>query len=295
MKPYPASVGGDDTNGYIVPGDDAGLNEMRVWYTTDNGASWSDSLVDTTSTYLEPTIGRVGTQDKWVAVARDNTSADQPGGVYTTTDLLNWSGPTQMNISLGKNRPKLVEYESNLNLLTTNRQDVGAISGYPEAVLSMGVDAEAVFDNPGSAWQPWSVLARGSEKLVGYPDVVEVSGQYHATLCDYDEGSTAQLSLLSSVKGADGWTVDWGYIPETTAPVSSDGTWDTSDGSTEVTINFNKEFSHRPWVMVFTNSGIYKGFWTVQAVGYGGFTAYLVNMSSQSSITEDAKWVAIGY
>lgn len=69
---YPAAAGGHDSNGWIVYGYNPGAGEAHAVYTTDNGATWSSSLLhDFSSTDgVEVTVARVGSEAKWVFYLR---------------------------------------------------------------------------------------------------------------------------------------------------------------------------------------------------------------------------------
>jgi len=207
MEPYPASVGGHDTDGWMVPARDGG-NQIHLFTTTDNGTNWSSSAVDTpTKSVSEVTIGRVGSQDKWLLLARNNDDgADAKALVYTSTDLTNWTYEGEGPI-LGENRPVLVSDDDLMHLMTTNRVEGGGeITSEPRMFLRQTHNADTLFANPTSGWGDWETVARAGYHLTGYPHVEQIAGKWYATvMTGENKGSSAgsrdwsRLSLLSEI------------------------------------------------------------------------------------------------
>lgn len=114
LEPYPASVGGHDTDGWISYGHDDGTGNSIEWIaTTENGASWSTGTAisgETGEDLAEANIARVPGEDKWIMLLRPNQSSGKNAYLYKSTDLKNWNGPHDTGQTLGKNPSTVVAW-----------------------------------------------------------------------------------------------------------------------------------------------------------------------------------------
>jgi hypothetical protein len=292
MHPYPASVGGDDTGGYVLPGNPDSLDEVRIWYTTDNGDSWSDTLAFAETKLVEPTIGRVGRQDKWVMVVRDNSTGDIPGQVSTSTDLLNWTTPVQMNKRMGGNRPKIVSHDNYLHLMTTNR---GNLTGYPKTILMQRVDSETAYNNPGSVWKDWESLSNDRDTVIGYPDIKKVNGRHVATYCSGEnaDANASNLSIMSTMGLA---PVDYHEVVNTTAFAENTGDefFGDSPVQPQLTIEESSDFVRQDGTAVeIARDGTYRltGSLNVEPFAASGFAEIRILVSNNAVKPVGSVWV----
>jgi hypothetical protein len=170
---YPSSVGGADTGGWIIHGDDAldgGDGDIYAITTTDNGDSWAESKVISnpsgySSAGFEVSVARLGTDNKWVMLTRNESGG--PSLIYTSTDLSNWSGPDEApSPDVGDNPSSLFYHNGYLNWLAASRpyqyeaDDSRAIlsDNKFQGIVSRTVDADTIWNNP-TNWPAWEVFA----------------------------------------------------------------------------------------------------------------------------------------
>lgn len=126
---------------------------------------------------VEPTVARVGSESKWVAICRQQQSTGLNAVAYTLTDMTNWSGPTDTGQQLSKNPPELLSYREHLYWIAPSREGA-KIGTFGEAILHQSAPASDIYNDP-SAWDGWQVLTTGDAPrdttggLVGYFDFVE--------------------------------------------------------------------------------------------------------------------------
>lgn len=129
IHPYPASVGGDDSQGYVAFAHTLPHGDIRYIYTTDNGSSWTDGIAisgDTGEEPTEATVARLGTEDKWVMAWRRGQSAGLNMGLAKSTDLTTWTDKTKTSTpKLGKNPALLTNWNGKFHLFGANRVQDG--------------------------------------------------------------------------------------------------------------------------------------------------------------------------
>lgn len=128
IQPYPASVGGHDTLGYICFGAVVygASTTIECVYTVDNGATWTHAVLLSglaAENPSEATVARVGRANKWVMVYRQNATTTGKARVSFSDDLLTWSTPVDAGLTLGKNPPYLFWHEGFMYLFASFRND----------------------------------------------------------------------------------------------------------------------------------------------------------------------------
>lgn len=181
---YPASVGGHDTNGWIVYCYD-GSGGLWESHTVDNGATWSAfaqilaSSADNAAS--ETVVVRVGSENKWVLISRNETDSTQYAIVSTSVDMLTWSTPAISTLRLGKNPPAIVEKDGNAFLLTSSRDRY--IGEGLNTILSQRLDLSEIYATSGaSGWGSWQVLAVLPNFAYGYFQDAQLDGKTYIAL-----------------------------------------------------------------------------------------------------------------
>ena len=162
---FPASVGGHDTEGYILFW--RGSDELvHIAYTVDNGLTWQDQLANHSGASPgEMSVVRLGETDRWVMIGRTRT---EQNAVHTSTDLFNWDGPYYTDKTIGGNPSTIVYNEGFVTWIAASRpyhysdSDIHAqlVNGEIfRGLVTCTVEAEALWKNP-SYWPEWSILMR---------------------------------------------------------------------------------------------------------------------------------------
>lgn len=179
MQRYPASVGGaDDGSAWVVPVMyDSATQPPRIATTTDNGDTWTDqgnAFADVSGESLaEPYIERVGSDDKWVMVLRENANAGSNMFATRSTDLINWEQPVETNVPLLANPPYLDYDNGKFHLIGASREYRSReIGNYGDALLYQQVNASDVYDDL-TTWADWSVWDSVDYPL-GYIDTATI-------------------------------------------------------------------------------------------------------------------------
>lgn len=222
MLDYPASVGGNDTTGFIAYsyGSD-GNGNIDALYTTNNGASWTwqqnvAQKVAPVTALVEPCVARVGTQNKWLMYAR--VSGQDNAVVFTSTDLLNWSVQADSGLHLEGNPPQTL-YDPATNkiwFMAFARKDRGIYStpssvGLESYMVIAGADADALwsangnFSTLGIGWSYFSAIPNWAS---GYIFPSRIDGRWYATFVageDYENHNYSKLFLIGDflTTGAD--------------------------------------------------------------------------------------------
>lgn len=211
IYPFPASVGGHDTLGWIAYAytTSDGICSMR---TVNNGASWTEakrlilpSTLDPNSeasNLSEMSVARIGNQNKWLMVIRTN----QQAAVSVSTDMQNWS-PAKL-VSSGMlaqmlaNPPELIYENGKLWLWTFSRR--GSKEIYPENANALMVaegDPDTLFSSGGiSGWKQWRQISNLPFWPSGYMNFFTVRNKRYA-LCTTGEdtagGSTSRQCIIT--------------------------------------------------------------------------------------------------
>jgi len=209
---YPASVGGDDDNGFICFGVDNDKDAIKYLYTTDNGDSWTVGEAVSNISYRpsEPNVARLGDTDRWVMIWRNNDDSLSNARIGTSTDLTNFTDEDS-GVPMGGNPPTLFSHggfqDGYLTWMVPDRD--GDIFGQQDFYLHQSSRQSDIWDDP-TAWDGWERATRGgadrsSGSLVGYMmEVVEEDGQYYGLFADNEggyipaHGSGSQLYVMSS-------------------------------------------------------------------------------------------------
>ncbi len=170
---YPASVGGHDTEGYIVYFKSKG---RRPWpdkedfvalYTTDNGNNWSYKTVlkNAPERSHEMSVVRLGQSDRWIMTWRQSKQSGV-AGIARSEDMINWDGPYKTNTKIPSNPSTIIFNKGYITWLAASRpfhyrnDDSDGIRANGEmfnGIVTKTADAEAIWKNP-SSWPEWSIL-----------------------------------------------------------------------------------------------------------------------------------------
>lgn len=192
MLSYPASVGGNDTNGFIAFSYGPGGN-IDAYYTTDNGANWTIQMAvakpDATGpsgpglTYdlSEMATARLGSENKWLMVVRNAatttsgapSASDSNAVAYISTNLLTWTGPVDTGLLLKGNPPQLIYDSGRFWFFAFSRRNRQLLDKQSSHLLVASASATALFNNGGS----FSALKKGWQVATSIPDWA--SGYFH--------------------------------------------------------------------------------------------------------------------
>lgn len=207
---YPSSVGGDDTNGYIVFCYKSDGSGITAYTTVNNGASWAENVDVVTpsgapsSTVTEICVERIAELDQWVMLIRAGGSGTT-WGFSTSTDLLNWSSVSDTGITNDDNPPEIFYANNALWILAFSRENRAPhIDGYKNAlVICRGAPSEVFSSNGVSGFSDYSVVSALPFWPTGYGSVAESGGRFYYLFTGENyAGSTqsdeATLYMLSS-------------------------------------------------------------------------------------------------
>jgi hypothetical protein len=203
---YPSSVGGADNGGWIIFSYDRTNEDIIYFTTTDNGDTWTKGVAYDMSAdsalYIEHDVMRVGTDDRWLAVARSTNGGN--ARIFKTSDLTNWDGPFDSGQPLDENHPHLEYYNGHAYLMAASRAYFNReISDYGDALLHQSTNAEAVWDDP-SAWGEWSVAYRPRGTVNGYGELREINGEWMGAMSvSEDQPDSSMIGLLRQSESTD--------------------------------------------------------------------------------------------
>lgn len=205
---YPTTVGGSDAGGWIVFGAIEGISDgIRFAKTLNNGLTWTHGIaVSSASSVLasEPSVARIGNADLWVMVYRDNSANLQGAWISTSSDLLNWSDPLQLDFTLGKNPPLLFWHKENLYLFGTMRTDLTFAEWRNKIVACRISRAEAeVLDFSGFSDSNFEVIA-SLENILGYLRLgYRIDGGLVGSVAYSEaprgEGTNSRIAIISDI------------------------------------------------------------------------------------------------
>ncbi len=203
---YPASVGGDDSNGFAAFAaavEGTSLDELHAVYTTNNGDTWSHTKIfdedDDALGYLEPVVARIGDEDKWVMIYRRGTNGENAFAAKST-DLLSWDGPYDTGQHMHRNPPQLVYDNGYLYWYIFSRGTRSVEYGKQSHLLHQWRDAESLWDDNISGWPGWKVLCAFGYRGLGYMSVFEDPAGMHYGIFAVDEAdhdSPTRLAIIS--------------------------------------------------------------------------------------------------
>lgn len=198
MLPYPAAVGGHDTNGFIVFGYISGVRTKIVYQkTTDNGTNWTEgTAIEDTVTYTnvaEPVVERLGSENKWVMIVRDESSDGTNFLMAKSTDLTTWTGYYDSGQELGRNPPYLHYHDGDFHVYGVSRvwRD-REIETHGDAIIYQRRDATDVWNDNGQNWPGWSKFVSAHRPL-GYLNAV-TDGEDIFLTAAIEEGGTGSTS-----------------------------------------------------------------------------------------------------
>lgn len=207
---YPASVGGDDNNGYICYGTIQGTwDGIKYLYTTDNGASWTEGMAINTASSEEPSepaVCRIGDEDKWAMVWRRNQASDLNAHGATSKDMLNWNGPYDTGQQLGQNPPQLIYDKGEIHFYAFSRKFLNdrpipdKNGNLRDGLLHQKNSAQILFNNNMSVWPGWKIIMTMPNPL-GYLTFIKENGIYYGLFAyNQIDSRRSNLAVISPEK-----------------------------------------------------------------------------------------------
>tara|TARA_R110000764_G_scaffold144137_1_gene231980 strand:- start:176 stop:3034 length:2859 start_codon:yes stop_codon:yes gene_type:complete len=172
MLPYPASAGGHATTGFIVYGYEA--NDCHYAKTVDNGASWTVAEIFVDAALSEPSIVRVGTEDKWVAFIRKNSANLR---IATSTNMTTWTTPEDTGLDLGSNPVQAIVDGGSVYVYMFIR-DIDASIAEQNDVLLIEDDISAVYTASDLTNTNLRQVLTGVERALGYVSILKVGQDF---------------------------------------------------------------------------------------------------------------------
>ncbi|NNH19145.1 hypothetical protein HLB01_08875 [Bordetella trematum] len=162
---YPASVGGHDTDGWItyVYGQTGNNTATGYFVTLDNGLTWTFGAIFShmgPERLTETSVCRVGAENKWLMVIRDNRVATAPAYLVSkSTNMVDWEPWVASASAAGRNPPALIYDRGSFYLFAPSRQAREILMDRGSQLLYMKVNARAAFEDPVGIWNtPWRDL-----------------------------------------------------------------------------------------------------------------------------------------
>ncbi len=229
MIDFPASVGGDDVEGFIAHSYGHTGGHIDAATTTDNGDTWTwetqvASPPGGISSLTEMACERVGTQNKWIMLVRASGTMDDPGIVYTSTDPLDFGTGVPAGVGLTGNPPQVIYDDETGKFWYTSfaRRDRGwgrsnPANGIENVFLVASADGDALFAAGGvmsSLGVNWSIGAYLPDWASGYLHPFKIDGKWFGTLVcgeDYIDHAYSKLCLIGDfvATGVDQANFDW--------------------------------------------------------------------------------------
>ena len=156
---YPASVGGHDTEGYVLFCHGDGMNAA---YTIDNGNTWKGKKLFNTPGG-EVSVVQLGDTNRWIMTCRHKNN-DNP--VYKSVDLLNWDGPYSSGKRVGGNPSTIVYNKGYITWIAASRPyhfENDSSRAIPvdgeifKGLVTCTADAETIWKKP-TTWPEWLIL-----------------------------------------------------------------------------------------------------------------------------------------
>ncbi|EHK56893.1 hypothetical protein MAXJ12_12547 [Mesorhizobium alhagi CCNWXJ12-2] len=205
IYPYPASAGGDDTDGFICYFYRSGA--IGAMKTTDNGASWTEVAdivlpAGSFGSVSEMSVARIGTQSKWIMGIR--TDSGENMAVAVSSDMTTWSAIGDSGLKLGSNPPELLYEDGKIFAVCFSRRDKPIVAEFDNALVIASANPDTVYNASGvGGWSGWLVVTALPFFPTGYIAVEKIRGRYYGLFnCEDYAGSTQSrtgyLMLLSS-------------------------------------------------------------------------------------------------
>lgn len=233
MIDFPASVGGDDVNGFIAYSYGHTGGHIDACYTTNNGDDWSWRTQaalkpSTVPSLTETACERVGTQDKWIMLVRPSGDVDDPAIVFTSTDPLNLGSGAADGLGIAGNPPQVI-YDPRDNrfwYMAFARGDRGwkrgsSGIGHEDVFLVAAADADELYGAGGrmaSLGLDWEIACRLPRWASGYGHPVLIDGEmFMPFVCgeQYPDHGYSKLCLIGELRmsGIDvanmAWMMQW--------------------------------------------------------------------------------------
>lgn len=228
MTDFPASVGGDDVNGFLAYSYGHTGGHIDACYTTTNGNSWAwktQAAVKPASvpSLTEMACARVGTQDKWIMLVRPSGEIDDPAIVFTTTDPLTMGAGISAGIGIAGNPPQVVydPRDNRLWYMAFARRDRGwkraAQKGLENVFLVACADADTLYAAGGSMAAlglDWEIGCYLPDWASGYGHPVLTDGEmFMPFVCgeQYPDHGYSKLCLIGGfpMSGLDAVNIAW--------------------------------------------------------------------------------------
>lgn len=250
----------DDSGGVSVYGT-SGSNIMRA-RTTDSGATWTVSQVDTPSyAAREPAVIRIGA-NKHLRFDRDNTPSNARVA-YSTDGGATWSGEVDSNITVNANPMAAVVAWGRLYLYVVSQRSE-PVEGQEDKLLLYEYDPDALFTAVVAGVAPPAPAPRlvlsGKTALIGYLSIAPIRPPYFIGYLIDGETVVGSTPISSSR------LVQMGGIP---APLASPALLSTQRRAPPITQN--NDFTQ--WSRGTSFTGILSGTKTVDRWAVGGSTA----------------------
>lgn len=212
MIDFPASVGGDDVNGFIAYSYGSTSNNVDALYTTDNGDTWTWRLNVATKGALpsltEAAVSRVGTQDKWIMLVRPSGNMDDPGAAFVSTDPLSFPTQSTAGVGLAGNPPQTI-YDDATGLFwytSFARRDRGwergTLVGHENVFLVAAANGDDLFaagGNMAALGNDWQIACYMPDWASGYLHPYKIDSKWYGTfVCgeDYPDHAYSKLCMI---------------------------------------------------------------------------------------------------
>ncbi len=189
----PSAATGLGADGYAAFG--YGTGGIQITYTTDNGANWTNAIAvaagaGSTVTPTEPFVLRLGTENKWVMLIREN---GENLSLSFSSDLLSWSDPVETTYALGSH-PASAVYESGKVYLYLASRNASPRIGDRNTMYMLTADAADLWSERELTGSLVPAFTSKSQ-LLGYTHSYEKDGQHYFAYCS---GETEQGSAYAS-------------------------------------------------------------------------------------------------
>jgi hypothetical protein len=179
MLPYPASVGGHDTQGFIWYYYQS--TRSHAVYTVDNGANWTEvtnvALRGDTAAVQEASVVRIGNLNRWVMFSRNTGNI----GVHLSTDMLTWGDAVYGDLYLGGNPPHAFYEGGYIWVLAASRENNAILTEHENALLIARIDPTRLWNSGGTeGFSGWQVISSAAFWPMSYFTVRKIRDRYYA-------------------------------------------------------------------------------------------------------------------
>lgn len=227
MIDFPASVGGDDVNGFIAYSYGSTSGNVDALSTIDNGATWTWTLSVAAKGHhpslTEAAVSRVGTQNKWIMLVRPTGVIDANGAAFVSDNPLSFPTLSSAGVGLAGNPPQtLYDDETGLFWYTSfARRDRGwkrgAQVGIENVFLVAAADGDDLYAAGGdmsTLGLDWQIACYLPDWASGYLHPYKIDGKWWGTfVCgeDYPDHRYSKLCLIGDFipTGLDNANIAW--------------------------------------------------------------------------------------